>query len=118
MIMLERLLYQDQQIKIGYLPYSAIDHILFIREGETGEFREYLIQRGILKELATTPRGGIEQKIANFNERILSSIKKVGIKIDGLHVALCQAYQEEESRYYAATKIGMIPLENVPSEKV
>jgi hypothetical protein len=55
-----------------------------------------------LRELARTPRGGIEQKIINFNEPILLSIKEEGISIDGLHVALCQSYMAEERDFAKA----------------
>jgi len=95
--MSEKPLYQDEKIKVDYLPNSTSDHLLFVKEKD-GEWAEYIIQRGILQELARMPRGGIEEKIAVFNELILLSIKKEEIGIDGLHVALCQAYMEEEDR--------------------
>lgn len=90
-------LYQDRQLRIGYHPSSSEDHLLHVKEKE-GQEMAYLIQRGILKELARTTRGGIERKIDNFNPEILIKIKEEGIGIDGLHVALCQAYIEEEER--------------------
>ena len=58
----------------------------------------YFIQREILRELARTPRGGIERKIGTFNDMLLFFLRKHDIGIDGLHVALCQAYVEEENR--------------------
>jgi len=96
--MAEEPLYQDERIKIDYLSTSPQDHLVFI-EGES-----YLLQRGLLKELAKTPRGGIESKIDNFNCDILFAIKKEGISVDGLHVALCQTYAEEESRFIETQK--------------
>ena len=91
----EKPLYQDEQLKIDYL--SGEDHLLFIKE-KNGRETNYVIARGILSELATTPREGIERKIATFNDMILFALKKEGIGVDGLHIALCQAYAEEERR--------------------
>ncbi|MDD5651435.1 MAG: hypothetical protein PHF86_13640 [Candidatus Nanoarchaeia archaeon] len=87
-------LYKDDKLEINYLPNCIEDHFLSI-----GNKRGYAIPRGILKELARTPRGGIERKINNFNESILSVLGQEGISVDGLHVAICQAYIEEEERY-------------------
>ena len=95
--MSEKSLYQDRQLRIEHHPSSSQDHILYVKEKE-GEDVEYLIQRGILRELAKTPRGGIEQKINNFNYEILAKIKEEGISIDELHVVFCQAHAEEEER--------------------
>lgn len=93
----EKPLYEDEQIKIDYLPSSIEDHLLYIKE-KSGEESRYLMERGILSELARTSRGGIERKIATINQSILFTLREEKIGIDGLHVALCQAYAEEERR--------------------
>ena len=90
-------LYDDGKVKIDYYSNAPEEHVLHITD-KKGESSGYLIQRGILRELAQTKRGGIESKISNFNDNILFAIKNEGISIDGLHVALCQAYSEEERR--------------------
>ena len=92
----EQPLYKDKQLEIDYLPTSPEDHILTVRGDERGI--NYLIPRGILNQLALTKRGGIESMIATFNEGILHAIKREHITVDGLHVAICQAYIEEERR--------------------
>ena len=96
----EKPLYQDEQLKIDYFERAPEEHLLYIRDlhEKKGEEMSYVIPRGILSELATTSRGGIERKIAAFNDMILFALQKERIGIDGLHVALCQAYAEEERR--------------------
>ncbi len=101
--MSEKSLYQDRQLRIEHHPSSSQDHLLYVKEKE-GEEVEYLIQRGILRELARTPRGEIERKISNFSPEILTEVKREGIGVDGLHVALCQAYIEEEERMRIALR--------------
>lgn len=96
--MTEKPLYKDDHIRIDYHNVSPQDHVLFILTKDREEIT-YLLQRGILRELATTPRGGIERKIENFNPELLFHINEVKIGVDGLHVAICQAYAEEEDRF-------------------
>ena len=90
----EKPLYEDNQIKIDYLPTSINDHILYINYGRKSF--EFIIPRGILSDLARTKRGGIASKINTFDPSILHALGNIGLSIDGLHVALCQAYMEEE----------------------
>ena len=101
--MSEKPLYQDKQLRIEYNPHYPEEHFLYIKDKE-GDEVTYIIQRGILKELATTPRGGIEHKINNFSPEILFQIKEEKIGVDGLHVALCQANIEEEERMKIAIR--------------
>ncbi len=101
--MSEKPLYEDEQLMADYHPTSPEDH--FLRIGGEGRKKiGYLIQHGILRELARTPRGEIESKIDAFNPEILAKIKEEGIKIDGLHVALCQAHIEEMERMKMAIR--------------
>lgn len=97
--MVEPPLYQDKKIRIDYLSHSVEDHLLFIKP-ECGEEIGYIIPRGVLSELARTKRGGIENKLNAMNPLILSEAKQVGIGVDGLHVALSQAFREEEDRFH------------------
>lgn len=89
----EKPLYQDEKLKIEYFR-NPDEHLVWISSNE----HNYIMQRGILEELAKTPRGCIEHKIEAFNSLLLSVIKESGIGVDGLHVAICQAYAEEERR--------------------
>ena len=89
--MTEEPLYKDEKLKIDYLD-GCHDHELFIGENS------YPIQRGILAELARTPRGGIERIIQTWNSNIFYGLEQAQISVDGLHVAICQAYAEEERR--------------------
>ena len=100
MKMVEGPLYQDERLRIDYHPSSVEDHLLYIRE-RAGEEINYIIPRGILEELARTPRGEIERKITNWNDELIYRIKREEIGVDGLHVALCQAYIEQEERIQA-----------------
>ena len=93
----EKPLYQDEILKIDYFKRAPNEHFLHVTNKQGGS-SIYIIPRGILSELAQAGRGGIESKISNLNSDILLAIKNEGISIDGLHVALCQAYAEEESR--------------------
>ena len=98
-IMSEKPLYQDDKLKIDFFENSIDDHVLYIKDKSGKEF-QFIIQRDILQELAKTPRGGIESKIYAFDELILVRMGQAEIGIDGLHVALCQAYAEQEYRYF------------------
>ena len=99
----EEPLYQDEKLKIDYHPTSIDDHLVYLKRKD-GEEYGYIIQRGILRELALTKRGGIERKLFNSNETLLDAIKQEGISIDSMHVALCQAYHEQERRYWESKK--------------
>jgi len=91
-------LYKDGKITIDHHPRAGIDdHELILKKDR--ENSHYVLPRGILDELARTPRGGIGRKIANFNEMILHDLKLENISVDGLHVAICQAYIKKERRY-------------------
>ena len=90
-------LYEDGELKVDYLPNSIEGHLLCIKESKGKEY-DYVIPRGILKELARTKRGGIERKIDTFNSGILFAIDKENISVNSLHIVLCQAHIEEEDR--------------------
>lgn len=99
--MADKPLYQDGTLKVDYLPTSPDDH--FVSYNQLGAENIILVlQRGTLRDLALTKRGGIERKIANINPGfllgVLPELKSEGIGMDGLHVVLCQAYFEEERR--------------------
>lgn len=89
----EEPLYQDGKLKIDYLPKCVEDHELFIKDRGS-----YALPRGVLQDLARTPRGGIGRILDTFNPSILDTLNQEGIDIDGLHIALCQAYMEGEKR--------------------
>lgn len=96
-------LYQDDKLKIDYHPTSVEDYMLWIKEG-SGDNISYIIPKGCLEDMAKATRGGIERIIHAFNDMILYAVKKEEISIDGLHVAICQAYAEEERQVWESMK--------------
>jgi hypothetical protein len=88
-------LYQDKQLRIDYLQNSD-DNLLEI--GEEGNRRSYIIPHGTLQDLGRAKRGEVGRVINTINDHILFDLRREGISIDGLHVAFCQAYIEEEKR--------------------
>jgi len=55
-------LYNDGKIRISYLEKSPEDHNLFIRDSY-GCVSRFLLQRGILEELAKTPPKDLKNKL-------------------------------------------------------
>jgi hypothetical protein len=104
-------LYQDSKLKVDYLPNSE-DHFLEI--GKDTNKKRYIIQRGVLEDLARSPRGDLERVINTVNDWILSDINREGISVDGLHVAFCQAYMTErdrEAKFYSDGMDADFPFE-------
>lgn len=92
----EEPLYEDKQLKIDYAR-SAEDHELIIKVGR--EQLSYLIQRGILHDMARAQRGGLARIVELcMSPHFTRTLEKEGISMDGLHVAICQAYMEKEER--------------------
>ena len=95
--MTEKSLYEDGNFIVYYCrpPY---DHAIFIKYPQLGigEGEEFSLPRGVLEELATTDRDRIESKIYNLNPRISEVLENQRISLDGLHVAICQAYIAHE----------------------
>ena len=101
--MTEKALYQDAELKVDY--YGNHDEYgLWIRnarleaKGGSQEGNLNYMPRGVLEDLARTPRGEIVSKIETFNSKILFYLKEARISVDALHIAICQAYIEEEKR--------------------
>jgi len=91
-------LYEDNKIVIDYVPECTWQHQVCIRESEESNFVVCPLRIGMLRQLANSQRGGIEQMITKFDERIIDSIKKAERSIDGLHVAFLQTYIDEYFR--------------------
>lgn len=95
--MLESPLYEDEQIKITLDPYSAEEQLLWIKEVGEEYKTNYLIPRSCLRDFALCPRGKLESRLQNISPEMTFDIKnKIGI--DGAHIAICQAYHENEER--------------------
>jgi len=90
-------LYQDNRLTISYWPNSVDDYQLIIK-GKDGEETMQILQRGVLEELAKTPRERLEIKLDAINPILPRLLQKEEINKDWLHVALCQAHIEEEQR--------------------
>lgn len=96
--MTENVLYADEDIEVGYLAHSPDDnYVAFLAGGHDRD--EYILQRGILREFAETSRDGLTQKLNQVNEMILMDARQRGLTQDSVHVAICQAYIENERRY-------------------
>jgi hypothetical protein len=92
----EQPLYRDSQIEIGFNPNSPEDHYIKFIVG--GEKLEFLIQRGILRELARNNRDEFQSKIDMVDEMIGYTARERKLTYSDMHVAIIQAYMEEESR--------------------
>ena len=88
-------LYINDKIKIDYHPTSVEDHVL-----ELGSFG-YTLARGVLQDFARVPKDELVGRIQTYNSMILGGLGRSDVSIDGLHVALSQAYAEEERRIKA-----------------
>jgi hypothetical protein len=89
-------LYEDPEIRIDHHPNSHEDHLLYLLS--KGEEINYLIQRGILKTLATTPRHEVEVIMRRVNETMVEDARCRGLTVDSLGYAIAQAYIEQEKR--------------------
>ncbi|MBS3094166.1 hypothetical protein J4474_00735 [Candidatus Pacearchaeota archaeon] len=90
-------LYQDSRIKVDYLPNAIEDHELITDDGD-GPY--LILQRGILEQCARTSRDRFPElieRITNFT--FTPSLNESGLTLDSIHVAICQAYMEQERRY-------------------
>lgn len=92
----ERPLYEDLDIKIDHHPSSHEDHLLYLLRG--GEEMNYLIQRGILRTFATTPRHEVGEIMNRVNSFMVEDARQRGLSIDSLGYACAQAYIEDERR--------------------
>jgi hypothetical protein len=105
--MAEEPLYQDSQLRIDYHPSSHEDHILYLKEDSMNslvsgsnpedEF-SFVLERGFLQDMARLPRGELEQMIDRIHPTLRVHLARGGVGVDGLHVAICQAYHEQEER--------------------
>lgn len=94
----EKPLYTDEEFRVKYNT-SPEDHNLLIKKDK--EFLSYYLDRGILPDLAGTPRGELEKKIQNLNPNILDHLKGGGLHIDSLHFVLSKANREDARRRIA-----------------
>jgi len=93
----EKPLYEDPQLMITNFG-STDEHLLFVNE-KIGEQINFIIPRGCLKEFAETPRGELERKLHDVNPLVIAELKQERIDVDYIHIALCQAYIENQRRY-------------------
>ncbi len=110
----EDTLYERDRIKITYLHspepgkesevISGEDHELWIKD-ESGEWNRYIIQRGILKDLANTVKNDDRHfsKLVNllntFNRFIYPALLEGEATLEELGRAFIGAYQKEEEDY-------------------
>lgn len=89
-------LYEDPDIRIEHHPRSHEDHLLYLKRN--GEELNYIIQRGILREIARTPRHEVEEIMRRINEIMVQDARQRGLSVDSLGYAIAQAYIEDERR--------------------
>lgn len=108
--MTEDILYEKGLIKITYLHspesgkensiISTMDHELWIKE--RGEEERFIIQRGILRELAYISKEdptNLTRILTRINPDIPESIRMKGINLKELEDAFKGAYQKESEEF-------------------
>jgi len=60
---MEKPLYEDEQLKVDYLPNSVEDHELFIKRADSRDSWVYILPRAVLRDFARTPRGKLRSRI-------------------------------------------------------
>ena len=109
-------LYEGDKLKITYLHspepgrekevISGEDHELWIKD-RSGEWGRYILQRGILRELATTAKEhplDLSSKLTTINENILYYGAREGINLEDMKKAFIEAFQKEKEdfeKYFA-----------------
>lgn len=114
----EKLLYQDDDFRIT-LREDGEEHNLEIRYWDKKGWENYILQRGVLRELAQTKRGGIVQRLYAISRNMIPyHLNQIGLTPDAVHVALCQAYHEEEKSFWEYQKKGLKErIEELEKEK-
>lgn len=88
----ENVLYAEGKVKIRYHPTSVEDHVLGIGG------MQFVLQRGILEQLARDPFEDLIKTLGMIDERILNSAVQERIEFPVLYAGLRAAYAEEERR--------------------
>lgn len=95
---MEKPLYEDNQLQIK-IADSPQDHLMGIKRIEEKEFDTYVsLPRGSLEHFALTPRGKLESELDNMNPMITGYLRYVGLNANDAHIAILQAYIEDEER--------------------
>jgi hypothetical protein len=100
----EHPLYDDNQIqiKIGDNPE---DHIIGIRKEEHKEYCFFYMQRGLLEHLALAKPKELENKLNNCIPFMTSRLESCGLTTKDVHIAILQAYIEDEKRIQAGVEV-------------
>ncbi|MDD5192603.1 MAG: hypothetical protein PHH54_03085 [Candidatus Nanoarchaeia archaeon] len=95
---MEEPLYKDNQIQIK-IDNGPQDHLMGIKRAEENEFDTYVpLPRGSLMHFSLTPRGKLESELENMNPMINIFLKQAGLTANDAHIAILQAYIEDERR--------------------
>lgn len=86
-----------RRIRIGYHRILSEDPFLYVKRRD-GKEVIFILSKGVLEELARTPRGDIKRRLHGVSPEIVLVVQKEEIKVDCLHVALCRDYFKEEER--------------------
>jgi len=104
-------LYEKDQIKITSLHspepgreeeiISTEDHELWIRD-KNNEWSRYVIQRGILRELAETSErnpSGLANLLDKVNPSMLCAMQMEKISLEDISAAIMEAYKNETDKF-------------------
>lgn len=82
--------YEDSQLKITN-EGDLLDDVLYIKD-KAGSEKKYSFPTKIENTACSIPRGNLEKELDSVNSEIKDSLRKAGLNIDALHIALCEAY--------------------------
>ena len=97
--MRDKPLYEDKTFRIDYLPKSPEDHVVYFKEKSTGEELNYIIQRGVLRDLAQVPTTDLPDLVDRVSPMLLFVLDKEGVPVEDFQKAVSTAYNEEEKRF-------------------
>jgi hypothetical protein len=108
--MLNDILYEKERVKVTYLHspelgkedevISGEDHELWIKDLK-GEWKRYIIQRGILKDLSrvANDKSKLVDMLNRINPYVLNDMERDRISLQEVGQAVLGAYQKEEQDF-------------------
>lgn len=103
-------LYEKGRVKVTYLHspepgkeneiISGEDHELWLKD-RGGEWRRYVIQRGILQDLSrvANDKSRLADMLNRINYYVLHDMEKEGIALEDIGQVVLGAYQKEEQNF-------------------
>jgi hypothetical protein len=111
--MAEETLYQDSQIRIVTSKDNSREQHLQLLRSNGILAREYKIPKGSLRDIATTPRDKLPDKLYNILDRLIGvDALSLGLNIDSVGLAIAQAYIKYEEHLQDEEVAGRILSEH------